>query len=320
MFESNVIVTLEEKIVRIERKFQAPLKLVWEVWTNPLHLEKWWGPKGFSNPTVEFDFKVGGSYRIVMRSPEGIDYPVVGKFLEITPYESFVMSDLVDEHPEEWVKEVQKMAGVTGDRSILNSKLRVLFEEEDNFTQVILITEFMNNQIRDGFAKSGMKEGWSQSFEKLESEALPSPNELVIEKELAHPLNLVYHAFTDSNHIQSWWGPNGFTTTTDSREFKVGGEWIFKMVSEDGKEYPNVIKYKSIQENEYLEYYHGSGSDTKDDDFLVKIWFTPTKNNHTIIKMKMAFSSPEKRNMVVNFGAIEGAHQTLSRLNGYLSK
>ncbi|TGM02164.1 SRPBCC family protein [Leptospira jelokensis] len=313
-------ITLEEKIVRIERKFNAPLKLVWEVWTNPLHLEKWWGPKGFTNPTVEFDFKVGGSYRIVMRSPEGIDYPVIGKFLEITPYESFVMSDLVEEHPEEWVKEVQKMAGVTGDRSILNSKLRVLFVEEKEITQVILITEFMNNQIRDGFAKSGMKEGWSQSFEKLESEAFPSPNELIIEKRFAHPIDLVYHAFTDSINIQSWWGPKGFTTTTESRDFKVGGEWIFEMVSEDGKVYPNVIKYKSIKENEYLEYLHGSGNDSPNDDFLVKIWFTPKENNQTIIKMKMIFSSAEKRNVVVNFGAIEGAHQTLSKLNFYLTK
>ncbi|TGL23982.1 hypothetical protein EHQ46_02300 [Leptospira yanagawae] len=320
MMNQDVNVTLEENIVRIERKFNAPLKLVWEVWTNPLHLEKWWGPKGFTNPTVEFDFKVGGSYRIVMRSPEGIDYPVLGKFLEITPYESFVMSDLVEEHPEEWVKEVQKMAGVTGDRSILNSKLRVLFVEQKDFTQVILITEFMNNQIRDGFAKSGMKEGWSQSFEKLESEALPTPNELIIEKVLTHPIDLVYHAFTDSLNIQSWWGPNGFTTTTESRDFKIGGEWVFKMVSKDGTVYPNVIKYKSIKEKEYLEYLHGSGSDSPNDDFLVKIWFTPTKNNHTIIKMKMIFSSAEKRNIVVNFGAIEGAHQTLSKLNFYLTK
>ncbi|TGM37375.1 SRPBCC family protein [Leptospira biflexa] len=318
MFKQDVIVTLEEKIVRLERQFQAPLKLVWEVWTNPLHIEKWWGPKGFTNPTVEFDFKVGGSYRIVMRSPDGVDYPILGKFLEITPFESFVMTDLVDEHPEEWVKEVQKMAGVTGDRAMLNSKLRVLFEEIDGLTKVILITEFMNNQIRDGFANSGMKEGWSQSFEKLETDALPNANELIIEKKLAHSIESVFSAFADQININQWWGPDGFTTTTKSREFKVGGKWIYTMVGPDGTVYPNLVEYKEIVNYQYIEYIHGSGDPSKDDNFLVKIWFTSIQKNQTIIKMKMSFPNSEIRNMVVGFGAIEGAHQTLSRLNQYL--
>lgn len=318
MFKQDVIVTLEEKIVRMERHFQAPLKLVWEVWTNPLHIEKWWGPKGFTNPTVEFDFKVGGSYRIVMRSPDGVDYPILGKFLEITPFESFVMTDIVDEHPEEWVKEVQKMAGVTGDRALLNSKLRVLFEEIDGLTKVILITEFMNNQIRDGFANSGMKEGWSQSFEKLETDALPNANELIIEKKLAHPIESVFSAFADQININQWWGPDGFTTTTKSREFKVGGKWIYTMVGPDGTVYPNLVEYKEIVNYQYIEYIHGSGDTSKDDNFLVKIWFTSIQKNQTLIKMKMSFPNSEIRNMVVGFGAIEGAHQTLGRLNQYL--
>ncbi|XDD46361.1 SRPBCC domain-containing protein [Leptospira sp. WS39.C2] len=319
MYNQEVIVTLEEKIIRMERTFNAPLKLVWEVWTNPLHLEKWWGPKGFTNPTVEFDFKVGGSYRIVMRSPDGVDYPVTGKFLEITPYQSFVMTDLVDEHPDEWVIEVQKMAGVSGDRSNLNSKLRVLFEELNDITKVVLLTEFSNNQIRDGYVNSGMKEGWSQSFEKIESNVLPNPNELVIEKKLFHPIENVFAAFADKTNINIWWGPNGFITTTQTREFKVGGKWIYNMLGPDGTNYPNLVQYKEIRNCEYIEYLHGSGNPLKDDNFLVKIWFTSNQENQTIIKMKMTFPNTETRNSVVGFGAIEGAHQTLSRLNLYLN-
>ncbi|MCW7507217.1 SRPBCC family protein [Leptospira levettii] len=318
MYQHEAILTLEEKIVRLERTFRAPLKLVWEVWTNPLHIEKWWGPKGFTNPIVDFNFQVGGSYRIVMRSPEGIDYPVKGKFLEITPYQSFVMSDLVDEHPDEWVKEVQKIAGVSGDRSMLNSKLRVLFEENDGITKVILITEFMSNQIRDGFANSGMKEGWSQSFEKLEEDALPETNELIIEKKLSHPIADVFAAFADPTNINLWWGPNGFSTTTELREFKVGGKWIYTMKAPDGTIYPNLVQYKEIRDNEYLEYIHGSGSTEKDDNFNVRISFLELSENQTIIKMKMTFPNASVRNTVVDFGAIEGAHQTLSRLNQYL--
>lgn len=320
MFKSDPILTLEENIVRIERLFDAPIQLVWEVWTNPLHIGKWWGPKGFTNPTVEFDFKVGGSYRIVMRSPDGVDYPVKGHFLEITPFQSFVISDLVDEHPDEWVKEVQKMAGITGDREILNSKLRVLFEEVGEKTKVVLITEFANNQIRDGFANSGMKEGWSQSFEKLEENALPKSNQICIEKKLNHPQHIVFKAFSDPLTISNWWGPNGFKTTTKTMDFKVGGQWVFTMDGPDGTIWPNTIEYKEIREYDYLEYLHGSGDKNKNDDFLVIINLISIDKNQTLVKMQMTFSNTNVRNAKLRIGAIEGGKQTLSRLNQYLEK
>ncbi|PJZ47158.1 SRPBCC family protein [Leptospira brenneri] len=320
MFKSESVLTLEEKIVRIERMFDAPIQLVWEVWTNPLHISKWWGPNGFTNPTVEFDFKVGGSYRIVMRSPEGVNYPVIGKFLEITPLQSFVISDLVDEHPDEWVNEIQKLTGPISSRELLNSKLRVLFEEIDGKTKVILITEFANNQIRDGFAKSGMKESWSESFEKLDENALPKPNEIYIEKILNHPQELVFNAFADSDSIGEWWGPNGFKTTTQSKDFRVGGKWIFNMLGPDGTNYPNLIEYKEIRKFDYMEYSHGSGDKNKKDDFLVKVFLIALETNRTIIKMQMTFSDTNVRNAKLGIGAIEGGKETLSRLNLYLDK
>ncbi|XDD54137.1 SRPBCC domain-containing protein [Leptospira sp. WS4.C2] len=320
MFKSDIVFALEEKVVRIERLFNAPLQLVWEVWTNPLHIEKWWGPKGFTNPTVEFDFKVGGSYRIVMRSPDGVDYPVKGKFLEITPFQSFVISDLVDEHPEEWVKDVQKMAGVTGDRELLNSKLRVLFEEAEGKTKVTLFTEFANNQIRDGFANSGMKEGWSESFEKLETNALPNPNQISLEKKLNHPQELVFNAFANPLTIDTWWGPSGFKTTTQTMDFRVGGKWIFTMLGPDGTIWPNTIKYKEIRKFDYLEYLHGSGEENKNDDFLVNVYLIAIDKNQTIVKMQMTFPDTNVRNAVIGFGAIESGQQTLSKLDLFLSK
>ncbi|TGL15274.1 SRPBCC domain-containing protein [Leptospira meyeri] len=319
MFKSETNLTLEEKTVRIERLFDAPLKLVWEVWTNPLHIQKWWGPKSFTNPSVEFDFKVGGSYRIVMRSPEGVDYPIFGKFLEITPFKSFVISDLVDEHPDDWVAEVQKMAGVTGDREILNSKLRVLFEEIDGKTKVVLLTEFANNQIRDGFAQSGMKEGWSESFEKLEINALPKPNEICMEKKLNHSQELIFNTLSNPLTIDQWWGPSGFKTTTESMDFRIGGKWIFTMVGPDGTIYPNVIEYKEIRKFDYIEYIHGSGDVNKKDDFLAKIFLIALGENETIVKMQLAFPDTNVRNAVVAFGAIESGQQTLSKLDQFLN-
>jgi uncharacterized protein YndB with AHSA1/START domain len=51
----------------LEREFDAPADLVFEVWSEPKHLANWWGPKGFSMPFCEVDFRVGGKYRICMQ-------------------------------------------------------------------------------------------------------------------------------------------------------------------------------------------------------------------------------------------------------------
>lgn len=64
----------------LEREFNASRDLVYEVWSEPKHLANWWGPTGFSMPFCDVDFRVGGQYRICMRSPEGEDHWLRGEY------------------------------------------------------------------------------------------------------------------------------------------------------------------------------------------------------------------------------------------------
>ncbi|TMB85902.1 MAG: hypothetical protein E6J37_14020 [Chloroflexi bacterium] len=59
----------------LTRVFDAPRELMWKLWTEPEHIRKWWGPKGFTLPGCEMDFRPGGTYRFVMRGPDGLDNP-----------------------------------------------------------------------------------------------------------------------------------------------------------------------------------------------------------------------------------------------------
>lgn len=312
-------ISLRENEVVIERMFDAPISIVWDVWTNPVHLAKWWGPHGFTNPIVEFDFKVGGSYRIVMRSPDGVDYPVIGKFISIEPGKQFTMSDLVDEHPEDWAADVMKQAGITGSKDQLNSLFTASFEEIGFQTKVTLVTKFQNNQIRDGFANSGMKEGWSESFEKLDEFALPKPNQVQLAKEYSFPIDLVFRSFGDANGLSKWWGPNGYTITTVKMDFRVGGVWQFTMHGPDGTDYPNLITYKEIKTNERLVYLHGSELG-KEDHFFVTIHFESKDPGKTRVNMVMEFPNEAARNAVLEFGAVELGKQTLAKLENLLEK
>ncbi len=62
----------------IARAFDAPLALVWEVYSQEKHLAKWWGPKGFTWVSGTMDFRPGGRFHYCMRSPDGRE--MWGKF------------------------------------------------------------------------------------------------------------------------------------------------------------------------------------------------------------------------------------------------
>ncbi len=138
-----------EKELVIQRVFPAPRRLVWDAWTRPEHLARWWGPKGFNLPTCEMDFRVGGNYHWVMRDSAGNEYPMRGKFLEIVPQERLVFSaDIAMPDPEHEV-----MTYVT-------------FTDHGDQTAVTLKQTYYRvlNQAMDGAPI-----GWSQSLDKLEA-------------------------------------------------------------------------------------------------------------------------------------------------------
>jgi len=76
----------------ITRVFDAPRELVWKAWTDPKYVMQWWGPKGFTAPFCEIDFRVGGKFLLSMRTPDGWEGWNGGEYYEIVPYEKIVSS------------------------------------------------------------------------------------------------------------------------------------------------------------------------------------------------------------------------------------
>jgi uncharacterized protein YndB with AHSA1/START domain len=76
---------LDELTLHLERVLPAPRPLVFRAHAEPDLLAKWWGPTGFSAPSIEFDLRVGGRYRIAMQPPDGVLFYLSGEFLEINP-------------------------------------------------------------------------------------------------------------------------------------------------------------------------------------------------------------------------------------------
>jgi uncharacterized protein YndB with AHSA1/START domain len=159
----------------ISRIVDAPRALVWKAWTEPARLKLWWGPRNFTNPVCEIDVRPGGAHRLVMRSPEGIDYPIKGFYREVVKPERLVMTMDPSEHPAAW-HDLINPNRAPGDRNPAGELLQtVTFDDLGARTRITVRTRFDSAAIREAMLKMGMTEGWSQSLDRLAASVTAAP-------------------------------------------------------------------------------------------------------------------------------------------------
>jgi uncharacterized protein YndB with AHSA1/START domain len=152
-------------------------------------------------------------------------------------------------------------------------------------------------------------------------EAAPAAadREIVISRVIGAPRELVFGAFTQVRHLSRWWGPDGFTTTTRSFEFRAGGAWDFVMHGPDGTDYQEWITWREIVPPERIALQHGESRDDPN-AFESVLTFEPA-GEQTRIVMRTVFPTKELRDEAVQkYHAIEGGEQTLRNLAVYVTQ
>jgi uncharacterized protein YndB with AHSA1/START domain len=142
-----------EASVTLTRVFDAPCALVWKAWTDPKMMARWFGPRGFTNPVCELDVRVGGSIRIVMRGPDGNDYPMKGVFREVLKPERLMFTSIAIDR-----------AG----KHLLEGETTVTLAESNNKTTLVLRTHAVGLVPLAPQMLADMEAGWTQSIDKLE--------------------------------------------------------------------------------------------------------------------------------------------------------
>lgn len=151
---------LPGSVLVIEREFDAPRERVWLAWTTPELIRRWWGPKGYTIPVVRVSLRVGGSYLVDMRSPEGKDYWSTGFYKEIVPPERLVASD---SFADETGRVVPAAFYGLGDEMPLEMLMTVTFEDRGGKTMMTL----RHAGLPPGEQMEGARQGWGESFDKL---------------------------------------------------------------------------------------------------------------------------------------------------------
>lgn len=138
--------------LNLTRTFDAPRSVVFRAWTDPKQIAKWFGPRGFTTEVLEHDARPGGKSRIIMRGPDGKEYPGDAVFREVVPNEKLVMlSSPID------------AAG----KAVMETLQTVTFTEKDGKTTVKVNVKVVKSTPEAAPYIGGMEEGWKQTLDKL---------------------------------------------------------------------------------------------------------------------------------------------------------
>ena len=137
--------------LRITRVFNAPRKLVWQAWTTPAMLVHWFGCAAFSTIDAEADVREGGQWRVVMRAPDGTDYPAYGTYTAVRPIDHLAFT-------HQWEKQV-----VDVNPADHRTQVTVDLYEEGAKTRM----EFRQTGLASEDSRDSPIGGWCDSMDKL---------------------------------------------------------------------------------------------------------------------------------------------------------
>jgi uncharacterized protein YndB with AHSA1/START domain len=153
---ATVTLPTDEQIL-ITREFDAPRHLVYEAWTTPEHVRRFWHAKRGEMTVADIDLRVGGRWRYAMVTPDGVEVAFHGEFREIVPNERIVSTEAYEGVPD------------PDANATLNT---ATFTEENGRTTLTILVQAPSKEVRDAIVESGMEDGLQDAMDLLEEVAI----------------------------------------------------------------------------------------------------------------------------------------------------
>jgi uncharacterized protein YndB with AHSA1/START domain len=142
------VTTPSDHEIVMTRVFDAPRDMVFDAFSKPELLKRWFGPRGWSLSTCEVDLRVGGGFRFMLHGPNGEEMGMRGIYKEIVRPERSVHMESFDDYPGE-------------------SQVTAEFVEKDGKTTMTATVLYPSKEVRDIVIQTGMEHGAAESYDKL---------------------------------------------------------------------------------------------------------------------------------------------------------
>lgn len=224
--------TYESKTLIVSRLLNAPVELVWEVWTKPEHIKHWWGPTGFTNTIHEMNVVEKGVWEFIMHGPDGTDYRNKSMFTQIVP-----LKKIVYEH-----------------QSAPKFTASISFESKGKQTQLTWKMEFESVEQLEQVVKVFKADvGLRQNVDKLEAHLSslgkrePLAGVVIVERVFKAPLSVVWKALTEKDQMKQWY--------FDLKDFKPEAGFEFEFYGgTPEKQYLHHCKVVEVEKEKKLAY------------------------------------------------------------------
>lgn len=142
-----------DRELTLVRVVDAPREKLYRAWTEPELLTKWFTPRPWTVSLAQTDVRAGGSTLIVMRSPQGEEYPNRGVYLEVVPNQRLVLTDA---YTEAWLP---------SEKPFMTAILT--FDDLDGSTRYIARVRHWTVADREAHEQMGFHEGWAKATDQL---------------------------------------------------------------------------------------------------------------------------------------------------------
>ena len=225
--------------IKITRVYDAPVKAVWDAWTDLKQVAQWWGPRGFTITTHSKELKPGGVWHYTMHGPDGTDYPNKTLYHVVEKH-----ARLVYDH------------GGYDDRPPL-FRVTVTFADVKGKTKMEMSMAFATPEIAGEMhhfiKKANGYSTWDRLAEYLEKES-SGKDKFVINRSFDASIELMYQMWTQPEHLAKWLPPTGMTMEFKRANIQPGGESVYSMGNGQGMKLYGRARYLEMERPRRLVY------------------------------------------------------------------